>query len=200
MSNWDYAQEVPTQAWRSSMTVAREVSLKKTKDGYILKNIPVAQLKKYQGISTRKTIKVKAQNQLIAKSQLDLTKAVVDLDLKKMTSGKYTFALKNDLGEELTFGIDNTTKELFIDRSKSGKTDFGNQYATAATPAPLDKLYSNVKLKLVIDKTSIEIFFNDGEKVLTEIFFPSEHFSELDLSTDTKGSTLNISGHQLNIK
>ena len=117
-----------------------------------------------------------------------------------MTSGKYTFALKNDLGEELTFGIDNTTKELFIDRSKSGKTDFGNQYATAATKAPLDKLYSNVKLKLVIDKTSIEIFFNDGEKVLTEIFFPSEHFSELDLSTDTKGSTLNISGHQLNIK
>lgn len=65
-----------------------------------------------------------------------------------------------------------------------------------ATKAPLDKLYSNVKLKLVIDKTSIEIFFNDGEKVLTEIFFPSEHFSELDLSTDTKGSTLNISGHQ----
>jgi levanase/fructan beta-fructosidase len=103
------------------------------------------------------------------------------------------------LGEELTFGIDNTTKELFIDRSNR-KTDFGNQYATAATKAPLDKLYSNVKLKLVIDKTSIEIFFNDGEKVLTEIFFPSEHFSELDLSTDTKGSTLNISGHQLNIK
>ena len=200
MSNWDYAQEVPTQAWRSSMTVAREVSLKKTKDGYILKNIPVSQLKKYQGKSTRKTIKVKAENQLIEKSQIDLSKAVVDLDLKKMTAGKYTFALKNALGEELTFGIDNTTKELFVDRSKSGNTDFGNHFATAVSKAPLNKVYSNVKMKLVIDKTSIEIFFNDGEKVLTEIFFPSEHFSELDLSTDTKGSTLNISGHQLNIK
>lgn len=117
-----------------------------------------------------------------------------------MTAGKYTFALKNALGEELTFGIDNTTKELFVDRSKSGNTDFGNHFATAVSKAPLNKVYSNVKMKLVIDKTSIEIFFNDGEKVLTEIFFPNEHFSELYLSTDTKGSTLNIRGHQLNIK
>lgn len=85
----------------SSMTVAREVSLKKTKDGYILKNIPVAQLKKYQGISTRKTISLKVDNQLIGKSQIDLTKALIDLDLKKMTTGKYSFALKNTLGEEL---------------------------------------------------------------------------------------------------
>jgi levanase/fructan beta-fructosidase len=54
MSNWEYAQEVPTEAWRSSTTMAREVSLKKTKDGYILKNIPVAGLKNYQGKSIRK--------------------------------------------------------------------------------------------------------------------------------------------------
>jgi levanase/fructan beta-fructosidase len=38
-------------------------------------------------------------------------------------------------------------------------------------------MYPEAKMKLVIDKTSIEIFFNDGEKVLTEIFFPNEHFS-----------------------
>lgn len=200
MSNWEYAQEVPTEAWRSSTTIAREVSLKKTKDGYILKNMPVAQLTDYQEKSIRKTINIKSENQLFRRSEIDLTKAVADLDLKKMTAGKYTFALKNTLGEELIFGIDNTNKELFIDRSKSGKTDFGKNYATPVTKAPLNQVYSDVKMKLVIDKTSIEIFFNDGEKVLTEIFFPNETFSELTLSTDTKGSALNIDAHQLNIK
>ncbi|WP_379962992.1 glycoside hydrolase family 32 protein [Epilithonimonas sp. UC225_85] len=200
MSNWEYAQEVPTETWRSSMTVAREVSLKKTKEGYILKNVPVAQLKEYQGKSIKKNISVKAESQLIGKSEIDLSKSVIDLDLKKMSAGKYTFTIKNTLGEQLTFWIDNKTKELFIDRSKSGKTGFGKNYAKPVTKAPLKQLYSSVKMKLVIDKTSIEIFFNDGEKVLTEIFFPNENFSELTLSTDTKGSSLSINAHQLNIR
>ena len=199
MSNWEYAQEVPTEAWRSSTTMAREVSLKKTKDGYILKNIPVAGLKNYQGKSIRKKINLKAENKLIDKSEIALTKAVLDLNLKKMTAGTYRFSLKNSLGEEVVFGIDNKTKELFVDRSKSGKTGFGNHYATPVTKASLDQMYPEVKMKLVIDKTSIEIFFNDGEKVLTEIFFPNEHLSELTLSTDTKGSSLDINANQLDI-
>ena len=64
----------------------------------------------------------------------------------------------------------------------------------------MGQAYTHAKMKVVLDKTSIEVFFNDGEKVLTEIFFPNENFSELTLSTDTKGSTLNINAHQVNIK
>lgn len=200
MSNWEYAQEVPTELWRSSTTVAREVSLKKTKDGYILKNVPVEQLKKYQGKPITKKNSLKSENRLITKSDINLSKAVIDLDLKKMNAGKYTFSLKNTLGEEVLFGIDNKTKELFIDRSKSGKTDFGKNYATPITKAPLNEIYVNAKMKLVIDKTSIEIFFNDGEKVLTEIFFPNENFSELTLNTNTNGASLEFNAYQINTK
>lgn len=197
MSNWEYAQEVPTEGWRSAMTMAREVSLKRTKEGYILKNVPVSQLKSYEGKSIKKTITLTSENQLLTKSDMDLTKAVLDLDLKKMTAGKYTFMLKNALGEKLVFGIDNTAKELFIDRSQSGKTGFGNHYATPMTKAPLNKAFANAKMKVLIDKTSIEIFFNDGEKVLTEIFFPNENFSELTLATDTQTGTLKMNAHEL---
>lgn len=200
MSNWEYAQEVPTEAWRSSMTVAREVSLKRTKEAYILKNVPVKQLQTYEGKAIQKKINLKAENKVLGSSEIDLSKAVLDLDLKKLSAGTYTFSLKNSLGEEVLFGIDNTIKELFVDRSKSGKTNFGNHYATPVTKAPLDQLLSNAKMKVVLDKTSIEIFFNDGEKVLTEIFFPNEKFSELNLSTDTKGASVSVSAHQLNIK
>lgn len=200
MSNWEYAQEVPTEAWRSSMTVAREVSLKKTKDGYILRNVPVSQLKNYQGKSIKKKINVQPENKLFGKPEIDLSKAVLELDISKMTAGTYTFALKNALGEKLVFGMDNKTGELFVDRSGSGKTAFGKNYATPVTKAPLGQAYTHAKMKVVLDKTSIEIFFNNGEKVLTEIFFPNENFSELTLSTDTEGSSLNINAHQVNIK
>lgn len=200
MSNWEYAQEVPTEAWRSSTTIAREVSLKKIKEGYILKNMPVAQLKNYEVKSTKKKFTIGSENKLIAKSEIDLTKAVLDLSLKGIKSGRYTFALKNNLGETLTFGIDNKKRELFVDRSKSGKTGFGNHYAEPITTAPLSQTYSTAEMKLVIDKASIEIFFNNGEKVLTEIFFPNENFTELSLSAEVEGGILNLKGSQLNIK
>lgn len=200
MSNWEYAQEVPTNMWRSSTTIAREVSLKRTKDAYILKNLPVPQLKNYEGKGIQKKLQLTADQILIEQKQTDLTKAVVDIDLKKMATGNYTFALKNTLGESVIFGIDNKNNTLFVDRSKSGNINFGNHFATPVTKAPLEKNLTNAKLKLVLDKTSIEIFYNDGEKVLTEIFFPNESFSTLSVSTNTKGSILNMNAHQLNIK
>ncbi|WP_426276731.1 glycoside hydrolase family 32 protein [Chryseobacterium sp. S-02] len=200
MSNWDYSPDVPTEKWRGSSTIPREVTLKRSKDGYTLKNIPVSQLKSYEGKTLRKEVNLISDKKIISKGEIDLSKAVIDVDFKKMTKGVYTFALKNSLGEQVIFGIDNNRQELFIDRTKSGKTDFKDNFADRVSKAPLAKSYQNAMFKIVLDKTSIEIFFNDGEKVMTEIFFPNESFSELSLSTDTKGSILNINAHQINIK
>ncbi|WP_027388673.1 glycoside hydrolase family 32 protein [Chryseobacterium gregarium] len=200
MSNWDYSPNVPTEKWRGSSTIPREVILKRSKDGYTLKNIPVSQLKNYEGKAVKKEINLGSDQKLIGKGEIDLSKTVIDVDLKKMTKGVYTFALKNSLGEQVIFGIDNNKKELFIDRTQSGKTDFKNNFADRISKAPLSKSYQNATLKMVLDKTSIEMFFNNGEKVMTEIFFPNKNFSELSLSTDTKGSTVNFNAHQINIK
>ncbi|MCY0976657.1 glycoside hydrolase family 32 protein [Chryseobacterium wangxinyae] len=200
MSNWDYSPNVPTEKWRGSSTIPREVILKRSKEGYILKNIPVSQLKNYKGKAVKKEINLVSDKKLISKGEIDLSKAVIDVDFKKMTKGVYNFALKNSLGEKVIFGIDNNKQELFIDRTKSGKTDFKNNFADRISKAPLSKSYQNATIKIVLDKTSIEIFFNNGEKVMTEIFFPNESFSELSLSTDTKGSTVNFNAHQINIK
>ena len=200
MSNWDYSPDVPTEKWRGSSTIPREVTLKRSKDGYILKNIPVSQLKNYEGKTVKKEINLGSDKKLIGKGEIDLSKAVIDVDFKKMTKGVYTFTLKNSLGEQLIFGIDNNKRELFVDRTKSGKIDFKDNFADRISKAPLSKSYQNATLKIVLDKTSIEIFFNNGEKVMTEIFFPNESFSELSLSTDTTASTVNFNAHQLNIK
>ncbi|MGC4128130.1 MAG: glycoside hydrolase family 32 protein [Bergeyella sp.] len=200
MSNWDYAQEVPTEQWRSSTTVARELSLEKSDNGYILKNIPVAQFRNYFGKTVSKNVNLKEKNILMTKKEIDISKAVIDVDFKNMKEGVYTFALKNSLGEQVSFGIDNKNNFLFVDRAKSGKTKFKNNFADKVSKAPLSKTYENSAFKIILDKTSIEIFFNNGEKVMTEIFFPNESFSELNISTDTKGSVLKMKANQLNIK
>lgn len=47
MSNWDYAQQVPTTTWRSSMTIPREIQLIKKGNDYSLINYPVREINKY---------------------------------------------------------------------------------------------------------------------------------------------------------
>jgi levanase/fructan beta-fructosidase len=199
MSNWDYSPDVPTEKWRSSSTIPREVALKRTKKGYALTSIPVSQLKDYEGKMVKREIRLGSDKKLISKGEIDLAKAAIDIDLKKMTAGVYTFVLKNSLGERLSFGIDNNKQELFIDRTRSGKTDFKDNFADRISKAPLAKNYRNATFKILLDKTSLEIFFENGEKVMTEIFFPNKGFSELSVSTDSKGSILDMKAHQLNI-
>ena len=44
MSNWRYANQVPTEVWRSAMTLPRELSLASTEDGVRLFQKPVAEI------------------------------------------------------------------------------------------------------------------------------------------------------------
>ncbi|ROI03248.1 glycoside hydrolase family 32 protein [Chryseobacterium sp. G0240] len=200
MSNWDYSQDVPTEKWRSANTIAREVVLTKEDNGYLLRSVPVQQLSKYLGKNISKNTALDKEVQLIRKGDLDLTKALVDIHLKNMGQDTYTFTVSNSLGEKVSFGINNKDHFLFIDRGQSGKINFGNHFADKISKAQLSRLYSEGSFKILLDKTSLELFFNNGEKVMTEIFFPNEPYSELSVSSESKGSSVSMQAHQLTVK
>ena len=85
MSNWDYAQEVPTFTWRSAMTIAREIGLIKTTEGYRLIAVPVE-----EAISTLEPL-THNSNELLGSMKLELA-----FETKK----KVGYVLSNDLGEK----------------------------------------------------------------------------------------------------
>lgn len=200
MSNWDYAQEVPTEKWRSSNTIAREVILSKNNEEYILKTIPVNQLSKYLNKKIKRRVIVEKSNILLKKEEIDLDKTILELQLKNLKKGTYTFVLSNELGEQLSFGINNTNHYLFIDRQSSGITNFGNNFANKISKVPLFQNYKEASFKVLLDKTSMEIFFNNGEKVMTEMFFPREKYSELSISTESQNAKISLQAYQINIK
>ena len=180
MSNWDYAQVVPTTTWRSSMTLAREIQLIKKGNNYILISNPVKEIEKYiSKTSTTKSIKGKGNLSLFDDGKIDLTQAMVSFNLKNLKQDNYTFTLSNKSGESLNFGINNTENYLFLDRSKAGKIDFSDKFAATISKAPLNENQKEAVIKIILDKTSIEIFYNNGEKVMTEIFFLSEPFTKI---------------------
>lgn len=200
MSNWDYASQVPTYQWRSSMTIARELKLVKNGNNYNLVNNPVKELDNYISKSVKKKKIIGNENvTLVNSNEIDLTKAIISLNLKDLKEDTYSFILSNEKGESLTFGLNNVENYLFVDRSKSGKNDFSDKFSSTISKANLDRSYTEGTFKIILDKTSIEIFFENGNKVMTEIFFNSSPFTKFNLSAKGKIEIQDLKINQLNI-
>ena len=69
-------------------------------------------------------------------------------------------------------------KQVFnIDRTASGQTTFHPEFAGMHT-APRVSNALSIKIKMVLDKTSVELFADDGLSVMTSIFFPKKGYQE----------------------
>ncbi|MCS3801600.1 glycoside hydrolase family 32 protein [Niastella sp. OAS944] len=183
MSNWQYANVVPTKTWRNAMTIPRDLKLKHAGDKIIIASQPVPELSAIQ-------------SKPIVVQNVNVTRPV---DLASKT-GKITFpcrlnlalvevkdlslAIANDAGEEVVIGYDKKQNQYFIDRSRSGRSDFQKDFASRhIAPRFSDK--GKMDLSLVIDVSSVELFADDGSTVMTEIFFPNKPYSKIRLqSTD----------------
>ena len=106
------------------------------------------------------------------------------LEFSGITEGKtYTFALKNDLGETLRFGIDG--HRFFLDRRKSGQTNFQGSFANGIQEMHMRDLPEGpYELRFFLDRSSIEIFINKGQYVMTAQIFPNENYESLHLTNE----------------
>lgn len=200
MSNWDYATVVPTQGWRSSMTLPRELKLQKDNSSYRLVTTPVKELETYASkVISKEKIKIKDNLLLAANNTVDFNAADIQAQFKNLKKGIYTFVLANSAGETLTFGLDNNDNSLFIDRSAARKEQFSDKFANGVTKAPLSSFQKEATFRVLLDKTSIELFYNNGEKVLTEIFFTTKPFETLTFS-GSGGEIKTLKINQLNFK
>ena len=184
MSNWDYARDVPTETWRSTMTIARELKLKKLDDGYQLVSMPVSELDKYTSKTIRiDSLKVDQNKVIVSSNDVNLSKLRVKLELNNLKDKKYTFLFQNKQGDSLSFGIDNKEKYYFLDRTKSGLVNFSEKFAPKISKVLRDNIAKDITIEVLMDKTSIEVFFNEGETVITELFFPNKPFETLSIQT-----------------
>ncbi|MEJ7677558.1 MAG: GH32 C-terminal domain-containing protein [Segetibacter sp.] len=181
MSNWQYANVVPTVRWRSAMTVPRELKLIKADNNYLLKSMPVKEL---DGLK-KNTISLK---NIQLQKQLDLSQWVKELPGQyqiKLTANEakdFSITLSNGLAEEVVVGYNKEENEYYIDRTKSGKADFEKGFAKRMTGPRLAKS-KNLNLTLIVDAASAELFADDGLTVMTGIFFPNEPFNNFKIKS-----------------
>ncbi|WP_026898981.1 glycoside hydrolase family 32 protein [Daejeonella oryzae] len=193
MSNWQYANLVPTDPWRSAMTIPRELSLKKVNNSFYLASAPVKELDKI----VSSVIKVPAST---LQENMNLSEVIKDfkgqfqLKLSSDQPEDFSILIANDLGEELIIGYDKQAGQYFIDRSKAGKKDFEAGFAKKHT-APRLAASNSMDLTVVFDAASVELFADKGLTVMTDIFFPVQTMNKLFLkfSPGMKPNNLSLS-------
>ena len=175
MSNWEYAEKVPTNKWRSSMTIVRELKLIKNDNHYSIVPQPVKEINNYISKSINKgNFNIESETVLVRKPELDFSSVDIQFKIKNIRKDIYTFSFFNHIGDSLKFGINNKEKFFFLDRTKSGNLSFSDKFAPIISIAPIKEEFKNIDIRVLLDKTSIEIFYNNGETVMTEIFFPQK--------------------------
>ena len=183
MSNWQYANNVPTKQYRSANTIARDLILFKENGNIFLKSEPCKEMiAARKGGRLVKSINVAKTETISLSPQSDNGAYEMELSINPGKSKKVSFALLNGCGDKVQMIYDVVKKIFVMDRTKSGEVSFSNDFP-AFTEMPVGKS-KELKLRLFVDKSSIEAFVDNGKFVMTNCVFPSEPYNMIVFEND----------------
>jgi levanase/fructan beta-fructosidase len=156
MSNWQYANQVPTLQFRSANSIPRDLGLFEYKGETFVSVVPSKEMLGARG----------------AKVKQPTEACEVVIDIKKQTE----IVLSNAKGEQVTMTYDGQKQTFSMDRTKSGDVGFSPDFP-CVTEAPT---YGTIKqLRIFIDRCSIEAFDSDGKMAMTNLVFPFESYNNI---------------------
>ncbi len=178
MSNWQYAAVVPTKQYRSANTIARDLTLYRQGGDLLLKSAPSKEIEKAR--STKKSVpQFNVSDSYEIASLLDGNDGAYEIEMEIKNNGaeKIAFTLQNAKGENVMMYYDTATRQFVMDRSNSGETSFSPDFP-AMTVAPAADV-DDIRLRLFVDRSSIEAFGDGGKFVMTNIVFPAEPYNKM---------------------
>ena len=158
MSNWQYANQVPTQQFRSANGLPRDLGLYS-----------------YNGedyVSVKPSHEVFAAFEKKPSGRLQPAAYIEVTNIKSNAS----IVLSNDKGERVTMVYDGKNATFSMDRTESGVTDFHSDFK-AKTVAPANGVIKS--MQIFIDRCSIEAFDTEGKVAMTNLVFPSKPYDKI---------------------
>ena len=156
MSNWQYANQVPTKQYRSGNSIPRDLGLFRCGEETYVSVVPSKEMLAVRGAKVKKPT--------------EACEIIVD------TKGQTEIVLSNAKGEQVTMSYDGAKQTFSMDRTKSGDVSFSENFA-CTTVAPT---YGQLKqLRIFIDRCSIEVFDTEGKIAMTTLVFPSEPYNTI---------------------
>ena len=156
MSNWQYANQVPTKQYRSGNSIPRDLGLFTCGEETYLSVKPSKEMLALRGAKVKKPTEA----------------CEILIDVKSLAE----IVLSNAKGEQVVMKYDGQKHTFSMDRTKSGDVSFSEAFP-CVTEAPT---YGQIKqFRLFIDRCSIEAFDAEGKMVMTNLVFPSEPYNNI---------------------
>lgn len=185
MSNWQYANNVPTKQFRSANSLPRDLELYEDGEGELYLSVtPSSEVNTLRTDKKMKYGSFSVKNTKVSR-KLPVTNSgicEIDIQLVSHSAGRVYISLSNSGGEETVMFYDVEAGTFSMDRTKSGLTDFNKDFP-AVTVAPCLRSVKQ-HLRLFIDRCSIEAFDDGGRFAMTNLVFPQEPYTTISVFTD----------------
>lgn len=176
MNNWEYGQILPTEKWRGAATLARDLSLVNVNGDLFVKSKLVPEFAKFASDTlTLSNLQVTDSVELTPQVKFPLGTSIIE----GVTHAKdFIIEFSNAKNQKIKAGYDSKNNQFFVDRSNSGNTTFsedfhgviqGQRYGSADT----------ISFTIVVDVACLEVYFDDGLTVMTNLFFADEPMDRL---------------------
>ena len=185
MSNWQYANDVPTSQYRSPNSVPRDLSLFTVDGETYLQSAPSPELLALRDASKKRSFKVNGTRTIKEMIPGNDGAYEIELTIENQHADVIGFRLYNDKGEEVDMQYDMKEKKFSMDRRKSGEVSFNENFPmltwTAIEQGRNEEQGGKeaLKLRLFVDKSSVEAFGDGGRFVMTNQVFPSEPYNHI---------------------
>ncbi len=169
MSNWQYANVVPTKQFRSANSLPRDLTIFAYNGEHYVQSAPA---KEVQMVKDSKWRTLRAKGVKLEGARC------VEVRLTNKSAERVHLTLANVEGEKVVITYDFMKHTCSFDRTKSGDIAFSNEFA-AVTTTPTYNATNEVVLRLYIDNSSIELFGDGGRFVMTNLVYPSSPYTTL---------------------
>ena len=169
MSNWQYANQVPTMQYRSANSIVRDLGLFEYKGETYCSVLPAKEMTAARGA------KVGAPT--------EACEIVVDI------KGDAQITLRNAKGERVVMTYDDAEETFDMDRRRSGNISFSDAFPVVTSSPTYGKIR---QLRIFVDRSSIEAFDSEGKMVMTNLVFPTEPYDKIIVKGKAKAKIYKI--------
>jgi fructan beta-fructosidase len=185
-SNWLYAKDEPTVLWRGAQSIPRTLTLRRSAAGIILVQTPIRELQSLYGQPFQlRNLRLEEANRRIREAGWKGDAYEIEAELESRHAVEIGLHLRKGDQVETVVGVIPSTNTLFVDRTHSGEVsfskDFPGRYSTTLQNT------KRVKLHIFVDRSSLEVFANGGEKVMTNRVYPPPGSNSVELYSRGSG-------------